>query len=480
MMKLNIIVIATFLAILSSLAASEKPNILFLFADDYAFDALGACGNDEVKTPHLDRLAERSTQFTHAYNSGAWGGAVCVASRTMMMTGMQVWNARNASHETLLGNKQYFPQLVASAGYDTYFAGKWHVGSNANCELAWKNTVNIRKGMPNQTSTRMKREFLEGEPDTWSPTDPQYEGFWKGGKHWSEVLADDGEFLLEKAAKNEKPFMMMLCFNAPHDPRQAPKEYQDMYPYEDIAVPDSFQSEYPYDIGSNKIRDEKLAPFPRTPYSIKVNRSEYYALITHMDAQIGRILDALDATGKADNTVIIFSADHGLAVGHHGLLGKQNMYDHSVRVPWFISGPGVPKGKKVSSPIYLQDAMATCLDLAGAEKPGHIEFNSVLPLIETPLERDIYSSYIHFQRMVVHGDYKYIAYPLIGQHRLYNLKKDPKEIKDLSADSTYSKTLQKCRDALRKEMKKFSDPLDLDDPKLIKSGKSLKKRKKSR
>ena len=279
------------LATASSFAA-DKPNILFIFADDHAYGAINSHGNKEVKTPHLDKLTQSGTRFSHAYNPGAWGGAVCVASRTMMMTGRQVWNAHKTNHGELIANKQFFPQLMQTAGYDTYFAGKWHVGSSQNCETAWVNTRNIRPGMPNQTKERYNRNWTPGKDD-WSPVDPKFTGFWKGGKHWSEVLADDGEAFLSEAGKKDKPFMMMLCFNAPHDPRQAPQKYQDMYPYDSIAVPKNFIKEYPLPVGSNKIRDEKLGPFPRTDYSVKVIRSEYYALISHMDTQIGRIMAAL-------------------------------------------------------------------------------------------------------------------------------------------------------------------------------------------
>jgi len=321
-MKLNLksnIILKCFAFISSALltqAEETRPNILFIFADDYAYDAVHSHGNERVETPNIDRLTAEGTHFTHAYNSGAWNGAVCVASRTMMMTGNQLWKAKGNSKN---------PQLMQAAGYDTYYAGKWHVETDA--KKAWINAVNIRKGMPNQNQHRYKRKFIKGQPDTWDPTDTKEGGFWEGGKHWSEVLVDDGKKYLSEAAKSDKPFMMMLSFSAPHDPRQAPAAYQKKYPYDSITVPASFQPLYPYNFGANKIRDEKLAPFPRTPYSIQVNLSEYYALITHMDDQIGKIMQALKETGKADNTIVIFSADHGLACGQHGLVGKQNQYE---------------------------------------------------------------------------------------------------------------------------------------------------------
>ena len=114
------------------------------------------------------------------------------------------------------------------------------------------------------------------------------------------------------------------------------------------------------------MRDEDLAPFPRTAFAVQTHRREYYAAVTHLDAQIGRILDALEKSPAAANTYVFFTADHGLSCGEHGLMGKQNLYDASVRVPFIVAGPGVPAGKKIDAPVYLQDAMPTVLKLAGA------------------------------------------------------------------------------------------------------------------
>ena len=185
---------------------------------------------------------------------------------------------------------------------------------------------------------------VENEMDVWSPYERSFGGFWEGGKHWSEVLADDATDFLENTGKSEKPFFMYLAFNAPHDPRQSPKRFVDMYPREEIEVPASYMPMYPYKdlIGCGPtLRDEALAPFPRSEFAVKTHRQEYYAIISHMDEQVGRILKALEKTGKQDNTYIIFSADHGLACGNHGLIGKQNMYDHSMKPPLIVVGPDV-------------------------------------------------------------------------------------------------------------------------------------------
>ena len=178
---------------------------------------------------------------------------------------------------------------------------------------------------------------------------------------------------------------MYLAFNATHDPRQAPQRFLDMYPLDSIKVPENFLPEYPFkdDIGNNPaLRDEALAPFPRTEYAVKVHRREYYALLSHMDEQIGIILNALEASGKMDNTYIFFSADHGLSVGHHGLIGKQSLFDHSVRVPMMVLGPNIPKGQRLEQEVYVQDIMATSLELAHIDKPDYVQFHSFLDIAQ--------------------------------------------------------------------------------------------------
>lgn len=445
--------------------AADKPNILFIFADDQAFDTIHAHGNSEIETPNLDRLVARGVTFTHAYNQGGYHGAVCVASRTMLNTGRFLWNAQREEKE--MKQKQadglLWSQLLRKAGYQTFFTGKWHV--KADTKVIFDVARNVRGGMPNQVPQGYNRPKDKND-DTWKPWDPQWGGFWKGGKHWSEVVGDDGVDFLKMAAENEKPFFMYLAFNAPHDPRQAPKEYVDKYPLNKISLPRPFLPEYPYQIGSNKIRDEKLAPFPRTEYNVKVNRQEYYAIITHMDAQIGRMLDALEKTGQADNTYIIFSADHGLAVGHHGLMGKQNVFDHSVRVPFMMVGPDIPKNKKIDTPIYMQDLMPTTLELAGIAKPDYVQFNSLLPVIKggKGAYRAIYGAYTGTQRMVTEDHWKLILYPRIQQTLLYNLKKDPLEEKDLATNPEYASRITTLKKSLKALQVAVGDTLDLDQP----------------
>lgn len=426
------------IVVAGSLQSADKPNILFLFADDQCFETIAALGHTDIDTPNLDRLVRHGTTFTHAYNMGSWSGAVCVASRTMLITGRTVWRA-NQIYKTTDQEREagrLWPQMMSRAGYETYFTGKWHI--QAQAEKAFDVVKDVRAGMPKDVPAGYNRP-LAGQPDPWSPSDPQFGGFWAGGKHWSEVVGDNTIGFLDAAAKSEKPFFMYIAFNAPHDPRQSPQEYVDRYPLDRISIPANYLADYPHKdtIGCGPgLRDEKLAPFPRTELAVKTHRQEYYAIITHMDAQIGRILDALEKSGEAENTWIFFTADHGLAVGHHGLMGKQNMYDHSLRVPFVVNGPGVKAGKKISAPIYLQSAMATALDLAGVAKEEPVEFASVLPLLEGKGDGlgAVYGAYLDLQRAVIHDGWKLILYPKAKVARLYHVANDPLELEDLADD----------------------------------------------
>jgi arylsulfatase A-like enzyme len=445
-------------------AESSEPNILFLFADDQSYETIRALGHTDIDTPNLDRLVQGGTTFTHAYNMGSWSGAVCVASRTMLVTGRTVWRANAIYNET---DKQreagrLWPQRMQRAGYETYFTGKWHIQTDA--AKCFDHTAHIRAGMPKDTPEAYNRP-LAGQPDPWSPSDPEFGGFWQGGKHWSEVIGDDAVGFIDQAAKTEKPFFMYLAFNAPHDPRQSPQDYVDRYPLDRIAVPANFVPEYPHKdaIGCGSgLRDEKLAPFPRDEHAVKVHRQEYYAIITHMDAQIGRILDALEKSGAADKTWIFFTADHGLAVGHHGLMGKQNMYDHSLRVPFVVCGPGVKAGTTLDAPVYLQSAMATALDLAGADREG-VEFESVRPILDGKSAglTSVYGAYLDLQRAVVHDGWKLILYPKAQVARLYHVAKDPLELKDLAADPEQAERKKELFAKFLELQKGFEDPLDV-------------------
>ena len=467
--------ICSSLMVLTVAAQNEKPNFLFVFADDMSLDTIGAMQRYNCKTPHLDKLMASGASFNRAYNMGAWGGAVCVASRAMLNSGLFVNKAQNGINEF-----PHWSEIMKENGYKTYMTGKWHVPGQPRFDVV----RDARGGMPKGSGYNRPKDmndYLNG----WKPWDKAQGGFWSGGTHWSEVVGNHGVDFINEAAKDDKPFFMYIAFNATHDPRQAPKEFIDMYPLDSIEVPKSYLSNYPYDeeMGCNPVglRDERLMPSPRTEFAVKVHRQEYFALATHMDREIGRIFDALEKSGMKDNTYVIFTADHGLSVGHHGLVGKQSMYDHSMQVPFFIAGPGIKAEQEFNMPIYLQDAMATTLDLAMIAKPQHVQFNSVMPLIEGKKKvqyTPIYGKYTHTQRMIQDGDFKLIIYPTIKVSRLYNTAKDPLEMKDLAKNPEYAAKIQELTIKLKKLMKDMDDDMDLDNPKKSKSNKKKTSKKK--
>ena len=482
MLSLGRLLLAVIFVLPFVLQAAGKPNVLFIFADDQCYETIGALGLTDIDTPNLDRLVNKGTTFTRAYNMGSWSGAVCVASRHMLITGRYIWRAQQASNilgGPRKGNKKpsanqkakqrefdgLWPQVLKRQGYQTFFTGKWHI--RAKADEAFEVARNIRPGMPNQTSAGYNRP-LPGKPDPWSPYDKKFEGFWKGGKHWSEIVADDAIDYLGMAKKDKRPFFMYIAFNAPHDPRQAPKSYIDKYPLKRIALPKNFLPQYPYkdQIGNpHKLRDERLGPMPRTEHSVKVHRQEYYAIITHLDTQVGRILDTLEKSGQADNTYIFFSADHGLAVGHHGLFGKQNLYEHSTRVPFMAVGPGIKAGAKVDAPIYLQDVHPTTIELAGGKPAEKVEFHSLLPILNGKSKKHAYDAihgaYLGLQRSVTVDGWKLILYPKVSKARLYNIDEDPLEKKDLAHDPEQGKRIGALFARMLKLQKEMDDKVDL-------------------
>ncbi|MDD2460834.1 MAG: sulfatase-like hydrolase/transferase [Kiritimatiellia bacterium] len=447
--------------------SGRPPNILLLYTDDQTFDSIRALGNSEIRTPNLDRLAAAGTVFTNCYNQGAWHGAVCVASRTMLNTGRFLWEACAIEKQLKdeADRQRLWPQLMRQAGYRTCMTGKWHVSGITPAQV-FDDARHVRGGMPATCEEAYERPRADGS-DPWQPWDTARGGHWAGGKHWSEVTADDAISFLQAPQQphDSRPFFIYAAFNAPHDPRQSPREMVQAYPPGQLALPPNFMPAHPHKdaIGcAHTLRDERLAPDPRTPHAVRVHRAEYYALITWLDAQIGRVLDALDAAGRANDTVIFFTSDNGLAVGQHGFMGKQNMFEHSMKVPLIAAGPGFAAGRRIAAPVYLQDIMPTSLELAGAARPAHVRFRSLLPLARdsrAPHYDAIYGGYMTLQRMVRVGDMKLIWYPQPKVFMLFDLARDPHECHDLAGDPAHRATRAALTRRLAALQRELSDPL---------------------
>lgn len=465
-------------------------NFLVLVADDQCFRTIRALNNEEVITPTFDRLVASGTTFTHCFHQGSWTGAVCVASRAMLHTGRYVWNCggNNCGFYPLLG------EALQMGGYHTYVVGKWHNG-NQTALRSFTTGKTIGPGFYNSGPLAYDRPRQD---DPWTPWDPKYLGHWapydlwdiehpehkdlwnlqngpspikaseryQRHQHSCELYADSAVELLHKIGSQPrtKPFFFYLAWNSPHDPRQAPKEFVDLYPPEKIKVPPNFVPKHPFDQGDAEVRDEKLAPFPRTPYAVQVHRSEYYASLTFMDRQLGRILDALEKAGLADNTCVIVTGDHGLAVGEHGLMGKQNLYDCSVRMPFIMRGPGIAAGRRIDALMYQHCLFPTVCDLAGIATPATVQFPSLLPVLngKDSIFDSVYSAYRGLQRMVRTDKYKLILYPEVRQIQLFDIQRDPWEINNLAAESSQSSTITALFGQLKAWQEKVGDTLPLD------------------
>ncbi|HKL20284.1 MAG TPA: sulfatase-like hydrolase/transferase, partial [Tichowtungia sp.] len=292
------------------------------------------------------------------------------------------------------------------------------------------------------------------------------------GPHSSEIFAD-GAIDLIKTHDSDHPFFMYLAFHAPHDPRQAPEAYRQLYPLESIELTPSYLPQHPFDNGEMTIRDEALAPWPRTPEIARQHLAAYYAIITHLDAQIGRVLAALESSGKADNTIIVFAGDSGLAVGNHGLMGKQNLYDEDgIHVPLVFAGKLKGGGKRIPAFSYLHDVFPTLCQLADVETPESVSGKSLVPLIRGEADQvreSTYHAYRNLMRAYRKGDFKLIEY-FKGADRkgvvqgsrvtqLFNVKEDPWEMTDLSFLPEYRELVKQMQNGMKLEAKKLGDEL---------------------
>ncbi len=355
-MKLHRIAFVTaLLAALASVAAANRPNILFLFADDQRADTIGAWGNPHIQTPHLDRLAAAGFSFRGNYCFGGNSGAVCVPSRAMLLSGKTWFHVNTA---TLEGTK-LLPELFGEHGYVTFGTGKWHNGQASWLRAFQQGQAVMFGGMSDHTKVPIRDLGTDGKLTAER----------LGQKFSSELFADAAIRFL-KRHRGPQPFFLYVAFTAPHDPRMPPLTFREAYYRNRPPLPANFLPQLPFDNGMMAGgRDENLAAWPRTEAVIRNQLAEYYGLITHLDEQIGRLLAALKRSGQAEDTLILYAADNGLALGSHGLLGKQSVFEHSMRVPLIIAGPGIPAGRSTEAFTYLFDLFPTLCDVIGLPRP---------------------------------------------------------------------------------------------------------------
>ena len=468
----------------------KRPNILFIIADDQSpFDLKVYDRGSELDTPVLDKLAKNGMVFDGAYHMGSWSGAVCTPSRHMVMCGRTVWHLPGKNPNA--GNPEIVPVDLAEntigaifnrAGYATMRTckkGNSYAAANA------KFTVRCESS---------KRGGTDGTGSAW---------------HAEQVL----DYLDERVAnKDSKPFMIYYGFSHPHDPRNGKAGLLTKYgavnhtdknslPPDNPRQPEmpvNYLDGHPFHHGHPGLRDEvKVSGVweKRDERTIGNELGREFACSENIDIQVGRVLKKLEEMGELENTYIFYTADHGIAIGRHGLQGKQNLYEHTWRVPFIVKGPGIKAGTRVQGNIYLLDVLGTICDLAGIKAPKTVESMSFRPVLEGKRDtvRDVlYGVYSGGtkpgMRSVRKGDWKLIKYDVLDgqvrQTQLFNLKDNPDELLkehheakivkltgnkpkanqvNLADDPKYAGTLAEMEALLLSEMRRLDDPYRLWD-----------------
>ena len=436
-----------------------KPNILFILTDDQQSNTIHALGNGLIQTPHIDALVREGVSFSNAYIMGGSSPAVCSPSRACLFSGRTLWNLENQGEWGFEISDKYktLPQVFKDKGYITFATGKNEPGREGHFARSFSAGDKILfRGM---TGSQYKLPLCPYSPsgDYSKEKEVLHEG-----RHSAEVYASACIQFIESQAQGVQPFFAYVAFQTPHDPRQTPPEFAKMYDSSRMAIPASFRAEHPFDNGMLKIRDEMLAGFPRTPAEVKKHLADYYALITYTDAQIGRMMEALEKSGKQKNTIVVFTSDNGLALGQHGLMGKQNVYDHSVHVPLIISGPGIPENEIREQLCYIYDIYPTLCERAGLETPATVEFKSLNKIIGDAGagHRDhLYFAFMSWQRAIRDKQYKLIEYCVDKKRhtQLFDLKKDNSETVNLADDKNYASILDSLRTILEREKELLND-----------------------
>ena len=433
-------------------AEGTRPNIVFLFADDQRADTISAHGNPHIHTPNLDQLVAEGTSFRRNYCAGSFSGAVCVASRAMLMTGRHWMNLPAKKPASNWGDATTLPALLREKGdYHSFIIGKWHNGKKT-LDASFSDGRSVYMGGMANHADFLVQDLKGGK------LSPKREA----GGFSSTVFANDAVSFI-KDAGTEKPFFLYVAFMAPHDPRNPPEAYRKRYYEKRPPLPPNYLPQHPFKNAPQVTmgRDEGLAPWPRTKEVVSDQLCEYYGLVTHLDEQVGRILAALKDSPHASNTLVVYTADHGLAMGSHGLLGKQNVYEQSMRCPLVLRGPGVPKGKASDGYTYVHDLYATLCDMADIDVPDGIDSRSLVPVIQGSSKKVRDSNFLPFQdnqRAVSDGRWKLHIYPQINHRLLFDLSKDPHELNNLAAAPDHRLELQKMEALMEAWRKRLGDP----------------------
>lgn len=455
-----------------------KPNILFINVDQMRADCMSAIGHPVVETPYLDQLARHGVLFNNAYSATP----TCVPARASILTGMNQTNHGRVGYEDEVpwNYEHTLPGELADAGYHTQCVGKMHVYPTRN--LCGYHNVVLHDGyMHYNRDKRTSSEASFSEVDDYLRWLKEKAGVTKdmldlGLDCNSSVTARPWELPEEYHPTNwvvnesidflrrrdpSKPFFLKMSFVRPHPPFDPPKFFYDQYINEDLpepAIGDWVLEDGLQESGLDPLTQNGMVPKKR----LNRARAAYYALISHIDNQIGRFLLALNEYGELENTVILFASDHGEMLGDHHRFAKALPYEGSTKVPFILSEfgqtMGLDKGSTVDDVVELQDIMPTLLDAADVGIPDTVDGRSVLPLARG--ESIGWRGYIHGEhargaeshQFLTNGREKYIWYSQTGEEQYFDLSKDPKEKINLAGALAYSETVDMWRARLVDEL----------------------------
>jgi len=428
---------------------SEHTNVISILTDDQGIWAAGCYGNDEIRTPHIDRLAETGVRFDDFFCTSP----VCSPSRATLLTGCIP--SQHGVHDWIKGGnvppdpavylegQRTYTDVMAENGYVCGLSGKWHLGASQLAQHGFEHWfVHQKGGGPYNGAPMVRNGQLVDEPG-----------------YVTDVITDDALAFLNKSAQAEEPFYLSVHYTAPHSPWTGhPQELVDYY------------DGCPFESCPQEPRHPWSAPFSDDHLGNRESLKGYFAAVTAMDANIGRILDRLEELGLRETTLVLFTSDNGFSCGHHGFWGKGNgtlplnMYESSVKVPLIMSHPErLPEGTSCDGLASGYDFAPTLLDYLGLPGlgDGH-PGRSLLPILmgEEVAVRDSVVVYAEYgpTRMIRTAEWKYVHRYPYGPNELYNLASDPDERENLAGDSSYGARIRGMRQHMAEWFEEYVDP----------------------
>jgi choline-sulfatase len=445
MKNLLVLALLTLMALFAEAGAAapaRQPNVLFLAIDD-GNDWVGCLGgHPQVKTPHIDRLAQRGTLFTNAHCQAP----LCNPSRSSLLTGLRpsttgIYSLQPGIRAVEATRKTVtLPQHFGANGYFTFTSGKiFHDGSIAPRDRTNEFQVwGLAPGMP-----RPPKKFVT-TPDNmplmdWGawPERDEDQADWKIASSAIEAL---------QTAPKEKPFLITCGFRLPHVPCYASQKWFDLYPSESLVLPAVKENDRA-DVPEFAWYLHWKLPEPRLSFLKQAGQwrplvRAYLASMSFMDSQVGRVLEALDASGRADDTIVVLWSDHGWHLGEKGITGKNTLWERSTRVPFIFAGPGVTKGAQCGQPVELLDLYPTLVELCGLPKRDGLEGHSLAPQLkdaQTARPWPAITTHNQNNHTIRTEHWRYIRYA-DGSEELYDHRRDPDEWTNLAADPAHATT----------------------------------------